>query len=88
VVASIRPGGWIAVIDVDFRDVRESVELVDIEAEYLTYQGSGGGERPRLFGLTLERLRTRMLEHGATDDDVEAAGGFARGSDGAVPRVP
>lgn len=108
VVASLRPGGWIAVIDVDFTGVRitpstpsserafsaffdaiaaagwdpaygarlyrnlESVELTDIAAEYLAYEGFGG-ERTRLFGLTLERLRTRMLEHGATDEDVDAA---------------
>jgi len=108
VVASLRPGGWIAVIDVDFTSVRvspstpsservlsaffdaiaaagwdpaygarlhrnlDSVELADVEAEYLAYEGFGG-ERTRLFGLTLERLRARMLEYGATDGDVDAA---------------
>jgi ubiquinone/menaquinone biosynthesis C-methylase UbiE len=108
IVASVRPGGWVAVIDVDFTDIRispttaasertwsafldavaaagwdpsygsrlyrnlEALELDDIEAEYLVSEGFAG-ERARLIGLTLERLRTRMLERGATDEDVDDA---------------
>jgi ubiquinone/menaquinone biosynthesis C-methylase UbiE len=111
VVASLRPGGRIAVIDVDFTDVRvspstpsferalsaffdavaaagwdpaygarvhrnlEAVGLAEIEVEYLANEGFAG-ERTRLFGLTLERLRARMLDYGATDDDVDAARGL------------
>ena len=108
IVASLRPGGWLAVIDVDFTDVRvspatpasqrtwsafldaiaaagwdpsygsrlsrnlEALELEEIEAEYLVSEGHAG-EQARLVGLTLERLRTRMVEFGALDEDVDDA---------------
>jgi hypothetical protein len=108
IVSAVRPGGWVAVIDADFTDIRvlpvtaasertwsafleaivaagwdpsygarlhrnlESLELDDIQAEYLVSEGHSGG-RARLVSLTLERLRTRMLEQGATDADVDEA---------------
>jgi ubiquinone/menaquinone biosynthesis C-methylase UbiE len=106
IVSSLRPGGWIAVIDADFTDIRlspatpasertwsafldavaaagwdpsygarlyrnlEALELEDIEAEYLVAEGVAR-DRARLVALTLERLRTRMREQGATDADVD-----------------
>jgi ubiquinone/menaquinone biosynthesis C-methylase UbiE len=108
IVSSVRPGGWVAVIDADFTDIRvspatpasertwsafldaivaagwdpsygarlyrnlESLELEDIEAEYLVSEGLAR-DRARLVALTLERLRTRMHEQGATDEDVDDA---------------
>src|SRR5262249_29954218 len=108
IISSVRPGGWIAVIDADFTDIRvspatpasertwsafldaivaagwdpsygarlhrnlASLELEDIEAEYLVSEGPAR-DRARLVALTLERLRTRMHERGATDDDVDKA---------------
>src|SRR5262249_19029688 len=108
IVSSVRPGGWVAVIDADFTDIRvspatpasertwsafldavvaagwdpsdgarlyrnlESLELEDIQAECLVSEGLAG-ERARLVALTLERLRTKMHEQGATDADVDEA---------------
>jgi hypothetical protein len=50
----------------------EALELEEIEAEYLVSEGLAR-DRARLVALTLERLRTRMHEHGATDADIDAA---------------
>jgi SAM-dependent methyltransferase len=108
IVSSVRPGGWVAVIDADFTDIRvspatpasertwsafldaivaagwdpsygarlyrnlESLDLEDIQAEYLVSEGRAG-DRARLVALTLERLRTKMHEQGATDADVDDA---------------
>jgi len=108
IVSSVRPGGWVAVIDADFTDIRvfpatpasertwsafldaivaagwdpsygarlyrnlESLELEDIEAEYLVSEGFAG-DRARAAALTLERLRTRMHEQGARDQDIDDA---------------
>lgn len=108
IISAVRPGGWVAVIDADFTDVRvlpvtaasertwsafldaiaaagwdpsygarvyrnlESLQLEDIEAEYLVSEGFAR-DRARLVALTLERLRTRMHEQGATDSDVDDA---------------
>lgn len=108
IVSSVRPGGWVAVIDADFTDIRvspatpasertwsafldaivaagwdpsygarlyrnlESLDLEDIQAEYLVSEGLAG-DRARLVALTLERLRTKMHEQGATDADVDDA---------------
>jgi ubiquinone/menaquinone biosynthesis C-methylase UbiE len=108
IVSSVRPGGWVAVIDVDFTDIRvspttpaserawsafldaiaaagwdpsygarvyrnlESLELEEIEAEYLVSEGLAR-DHARLTSFTLERLRTRMHEQGATDEDIDDA---------------
>jgi ubiquinone/menaquinone biosynthesis C-methylase UbiE len=108
IVSSVRPGGWLAVMDPDFTDIRvspatpasertwsafldatvaagwdpsygarlyrnlESLELEEIEAEYLVSEGLAR-DRARLTGLLLERLRTKMHEQGVTDADVDEA---------------
>src|SRR5262249_51531263 len=50
----------------------ESLQLEEIEAEHLVSEGVAR-DRARLVSLTLERLRTRMYEQGATDEDVDEA---------------
>jgi SAM-dependent methyltransferase len=107
--AAIRPGGWLAVLDVDFTTVRvspatpawnrawsafldaavaggwdpgygarlgedlEALPLDGLEVEQVARRGRGGSLMARLLALTLERLRQRMLAHGATDEEVDEA---------------
>jgi SAM-dependent methyltransferase len=108
--AAVRPGGWVAALDVDFTSVRlssanaawerawsaffdatvaagvdpsyagrlydslEAVGLEAVEAEQVVQYERGGSLRTRLLGLTLERLRPRLLAFGATDADIDEAG--------------
>jgi SAM-dependent methyltransferase len=109
IAASIRPGGWLAVLDVDFTSVRltpssgtwerawsafldaivasgwdpsygarlyndlHALGLEAVDAEFVRSCGPGGSVAARLLGLTLERLRARMLADGASEQDVDGA---------------
>lgn len=105
--SAVRPGGWIAIGDVDFAtieltpssapwqrtrsafwdaasgagwDIRYGVRLVtdlqamgvaDVQGEYVIRNERGGSTSAILFAHTLERLRERMLSHGADPDDMD-----------------
>jgi SAM-dependent methyltransferase len=51
----------------------QSAGLADIQFEAVGSCQPGGTLTPRLLSLTLERLRDRMLNLGATDDDIDEA---------------
>jgi SAM-dependent methyltransferase len=104
--AAVRPGGWIAIGDVDLAtielspstapwqrtrsafwdaasgagwDIRYGVRLVtdlqamglaDVQGEYVIGNERGGSTSAILFAHTLERVRERMLSHGADPDDL------------------
>ncbi len=108
-ISAARPGGWIAVADVDFTRVELSppnhlwgrtwsafcdalvaggwdlrygarlcpdlraLQLTDLEADYHAAWQRGGAPIPRLFSLTLERLRASMLAAGAAGEDIDQA---------------
>lgn len=108
-LAAVRPGGVLAVADVDLTRARlwppeaawgrawsafldasvaagwdpgygsrlladvESLGLEDLDATEISTQVTGGAAHALLVALTLERLRTRTLGAGATDEDVDTA---------------
>ena len=107
--AALRPGGWMAICDTDFRTLAvspsspgwlrtlsaffdattatgwdsgygarlqpalEALELTEIHAESIGHRVPGGSPWGGLFGATLERLRERLRQLGAADEDIDEA---------------
>jgi SAM-dependent methyltransferase len=66
-------GGWDPGYGARLVSDIEALDLVEVHAEVISQNSPGGAARARLFAGTLERFRDRMLELGATEEDLEVA---------------
>jgi hypothetical protein len=66
-------GGWDPGYGARLVSDIEALDLVEVHAEVISHNSPGGAVRARLFAGTLERFWDRMLELGATEEDLEVA---------------
>jgi SAM-dependent methyltransferase len=66
-------GGWDPGYGARLVSDIEGLDLGERHADVVVQSSPGGGVRARLFADTLERFRERMLELGATVEDLDAA---------------
>jgi SAM-dependent methyltransferase len=66
-------GGWDPRYGARLHGDMCAARLVDVEADYVASRGPGGRLVARLFSLSLERLRHRMVQLGASNDDIDEA---------------
>lgn len=66
-------GGWDPRYGARLCGDLRAVGLVDVHAGYVAVSGPGGSARARLFSLTLERVRDRLIRFGATSEEIDEA---------------